>query len=384
MKFRIFAAELFIVAIASSSSSLTQPAATDTKLARLAIYYGYPSLINGSHGDVKKAAGVFARYRVVVLGDGIEFPDRQPNRGPQGDPAEHQKAEEIMVAVHQLNPRIEFYGYVCLGDLPSHKGKATALTTGELKDRIRLWKRMGVKGIFLDEAGYDFPVVTRNRQNIAIQFVHELGMSAFVNAYFPDHLFSQGDSLPNAAGSEKNPQHAPTLLDRRDAFLLESFQVKNGQYEDPQEWQQRIQKALAYRQRFGTRILATTTTQPGIPFDAAQFDYAWWTASLYGLDGFAWGEPDFSARDNSLPDRNAAPVNMPPDHVSYSSAVNSDGRRFWRRAGDYFVVVDTTNHSVRHVSAAEFAKSKDVATSGNRGARALSLAPSNSHELQAN
>jgi hypothetical protein len=380
MKLRILAG-LFIVATASSSRSLTQPTATeDSKPARLAIYYGYPSLVNGSLGDVEKAARVFARYRVVVLGDGIEFPDRQPNRDPQGDPAEHKKAAEIMVAVHQLNPRTELYGYVCLGDVPSRKSQPTALTPNELKDRIRLWKQMGVKGIFLDEAGYDFPAVTRYRQNMAIQFVHELGMSAFVNAYFPEHLFSQDDLPANSAGAEKNPDHAPTLLDSRDVFLLESFQVKNGQYEDPQAWQPRIQKALTYRRRFGTRIFATSTTEPGIPFDVAQFDYAWWTASLYDLDGFAWGEPDFSARDNSLPDRHGGSVNISSD---YSSIINSSGRQIWRRSRDYVVVLDISKHSVRRVPAAAFAKRRDGAATGDRGAT-LPLGPGNSHELQAN
>lgn len=385
MKFPTLAVGFCFMAIASPAWNLTQRITSDdSRPARLTIYYGYPSLVNGSRGDVEKAARVFAKYRVVVLGDGLEFPDQQPNRDPQGDPSEHKKAWEIIVATRQLNPRTEFYGYVCLGDLPSHLSKRPALTLDDLKDRIRLWKQMGVTGIFLDEAGYDFPVVTRERQNMALQFIHDFGMSAFVNAYFPDHLFSQENAPLNAAGPETNPKHTPTLLDRRDAFLLESFQVKNSRYEETQVWQQRIQKALSYRQRFGTRIFATSTTQPGVPFDAAQFDYAWWTATLYDLDGFAWGEPDFSARDNLLPDRAANSANMPTDRVPYSTAVNSDGRRFWRRAGDFVVVVDTANHSVRRVPIAEFVKRRDLVTPNDVGADDPRLSPHNSHELQAN
>ncbi len=49
---------------------------------------------------------------------------------------------------------------------------------------------MGVSGIFLDEAGYDWPVITRARQNTIIRFVHSLGMSAFLNAYQPETLTS--------------------------------------------------------------------------------------------------------------------------------------------------------------------------------------------------
>ena len=87
---------------------------------------------------------------------------------------------------------------------------------------------MGVAGIFLDEAGYDFAVVTRERQNLAVRMIHELGLSAFMNAYFLEHLFSLDNQLPNANGSDKNPKRLAPLLDQRDLFLLESFEVKEG------------------------------------------------------------------------------------------------------------------------------------------------------------
>src|SRR6516225_837643 len=43
-------------------------------LKRVAVYYGYPSLVNGAKGDLDKAAQVFNRYHIVVFGDGLEFP----------------------------------------------------------------------------------------------------------------------------------------------------------------------------------------------------------------------------------------------------------------------------------------------------------------------
>ena len=221
--------------------------------ARLAIYYGYPSLVNGAHGDAEKAASVFSGYDVVVIGDGLEFPDKQPGRYPEGDPAEHQKALQIIAAVGHRSPGTRFYGYVCLGDIPSPGPKKPFLEPEELKERIRLWKQMGVAGIFLDEAGYEWPIVDRKRQNVAIQYIHELGLSAFPNAFYPEELFS----LDNLRG--KNPHHLPPLLDKRDLFLLESFQVKSGAYEDPSEWQGRLRQALDYRRQYGSRIFVTTT-----------------------------------------------------------------------------------------------------------------------------
>src|SRR2546430_16789237 len=79
------------------------PAAATTP-ARLAIYYGYPSLANGANGDVEKAASVFSAYDVVILGDGLEFPDRESGRHPPGDPEEHQKTLRIIAAVRDRSP----------------------------------------------------------------------------------------------------------------------------------------------------------------------------------------------------------------------------------------------------------------------------------------
>jgi hypothetical protein len=317
--------------------------------ARLAIYYGYPSLVNGSSGDMEKAARVFSAYDIVVLGDGIEFPDQDPGRFPPGDPGEHQKAVEIIAAVRHRSPGTRFYGYVCLGEIQLSERERKSLTPKEIEERIHLWKEMGVAGIFLDEAGYDFPVVTRERQNLAVRIIHSLGLSAFMNAYFPDHLFSVEDKLPYANGTGKNPEHLPPLLDKRDMFLLESFLVKNGTYESVSAWQARLNQALKFRRRYGTRILATTTTTALKPFDAEKFNYAWWTALLFGLDGFGWGEPDFAALSNELPDRGCSLESAVLGALQNSDAVGSSSTLFWRRAGNSFIIVDTRNHSVRRV-----------------------------------
>jgi len=322
--------------------------------ARLAIYYGYPSLVNGSNGDMEKAASIFSAYDVVVWGDGIEFPDREPGRFPPGDPEEHQKALRIIAAVRDRSPGTHFYGYVCLGEIPSAERERKSLTPKQIEERIHLWKDMGVAGIFLDEAGYDFPVVTRERQNLAVRIIHELGLRAFMNAYFLDHLFSREDKVAQANGTGKNPKRLPSLLDERDMFLLESFQVNNGTYESVSAWRARLNQALEFRRRYGTRILATTTTTALKPFDTEKFNYAWWTALLFGLDGFGWGEPDFAALSNELPDRRCSLESavlgaIQNSHSVGSDAVGSNNTLFWRRAGNSFIVVDSRNHSVRRV-----------------------------------
>jgi hypothetical protein len=328
---------------------------------RLAIYYGYPSLVNGSRGDVEKAASVFSSYDVVVLGDGLEFPDRQPDRYPAGDPAEHQKVLRILTAVRARSPETRFFGYVCLGEISLPNRQTTWHTAQELEQRIRLWKQMGVAGIFLDEAGYDFTAVTRQRQNLAVRLIHDLGLSAFMNAYFLDHLFSREDELPHANGRGKNPEHAPPLLDGRDLFLLESFLVVNGAYEEVPAWRARLEQALEYRRLYKSRIFATTTTTEQEPMGNGKYGYAWWTAHLFDLDGFAWGEPNFSATSNGLPERRCPPEATLPQTPALSSAVGFDGEHFWRKMGSSLFVTDTRDHSVRRFALAGPLKATDIA-----------------------
>jgi hypothetical protein len=302
---------------------------------RLAIYYGYPSVVNGAAGEVEKAAQAFSLYDVVVIGDGVEFADQRPDRSPTGVGAdENQKARRIIAELASRRPTVRFFGYVCLGD-------SQRLSEVEIQHRVRLWKEMGVSGIFLDEAGYDWKIVDRKRQNAAVAYIHSLGLSAFLNAYYPRDLFSQ----ENLSG--KNPEHTPPLLDARDLFLLESFQVKNGNYEEVSEWQQRVNQAVDYRAQYGSGVFATTTCTEKQSFDPQKFAYAWWSAWLYNLDGFSWGEPNFAVPSGTLPDRHCIPSETMPMEAHDYSRVKTNGVRFWREAGHSLVVIDTTDHSVR-------------------------------------
>ena len=330
-------------ALSVSSFLLAQPEPGSRIPARLAIYYGYPSLVNGSRGAVEKSAHVFSSYDVVVLGDGIEFFDRKPGRYPKGDPAEHEKTLEIMATTQRKNPRVRFYGYVCLGEIRS-RGREHVLSATEIEQRIALWKRMGVAGIFLDEAGYDWPIVDRKRQNLAVEYIHGQGLSAFANAFYPQDLFS----LEDVRG--KNPAHLRPLLDERDLFLLESFQVKAGAYEDISEWQQRLRADLDGRRQYQSQIFATTTNAgQAATFAPEKFSYAWWSAWLYDLDGFGWGERDFAALSNLLPDRSCPGSDFLLAEQQPPSMVGSDGTYFYRTVGAHTVVIDTRQHSV-HVS----------------------------------
>ncbi|HEX4488590.1 MAG TPA: hypothetical protein VH088_20090 [Terriglobales bacterium] len=319
--------------------------------ARLAIYYGYPSLVNGANGDVEKATEVFSRYDVVVFGDGLEFSDHQASRIAQGDPTEHAKVTQIIAKMKQRNAAVRIYGYVPLGEYQH-------LSDTEIQQRIGLWKQMGVAGIFLDEGSYDFGNVDRARQNKAVNYVHQQGLSAFMNGFFPDHIFGLENEPLYSKGKNKNPSRQPPALNANDLYLIESYQIREGAYDDPANWQERMKKVLDYRKKYGTQMFAITTAGKQ-SFDAQKLNYGWWSAWMNDLDGFGWGEPNFSASDNLLPDHRCV---MNATDLKKMGPVSSEKNRFWRKAGGEMVVLDTNAHTVKRVKPAGVKPAAEGAT----------------------
>jgi len=251
---------------------------------RLAIYYGYPSLVNGAGGDLARVVAHLSPYDVLVLGDGLEFDTA--DAGHAG-PAEHQFTRRLVQQLARTPRRPVIFGYVDLG-------RTHALTPAELTDRIDRWGAMGVAGVFLDEAGYDFGV-TRERQNHAVRAARARGLRVFFNAYRPEDVFGEERVPINAAGGG-NPAGQKPLLSARDAILLESFAVGGGVVEAAAPLAARVRAALAGRRRFGTRVFAIATG--GDDVELAQ--YGWRAASSVGLDAYGWSDPGYGARTSQL------------------------------------------------------------------------------------
>jgi len=331
-----------MLALAPAAIDSVAPAATRLAPARLAIYYGYPSLVNGASGDVERAAATFADYDAIVFGDGLEFADVQPRRTPAGPgPDEHRRTRAIIERLRAQSPSRRVYGYVDLGNTQK-------LPIAEIQNRVRLWSAMGAAGIFLDEAGFDFGV-TRERQNAVIDFIHDLGLSAFVNAFNPDDVFTAAPVALNGAGGG-NPTGLPTRLGERDAFLLESFQVRLGEPEAWPTFAARAAAAVAHRVRFQTRLYAVTTTTDRTEKMSSQlYPYAWWSAALWGLDGFGWGEPDFSGVTSKLPARHAIIATHTPIGTRFVSPVIETADGLERQTNTGRIVISRNSRSGRFV-----------------------------------
>ena len=250
---------------------------------RLAIYYGIPSLVNGAGGVVSRAADAFADYDVVVFGDGLEFEDVVPGRKPVGPgPLEYQRTKEIITRLAGMPRKTAVYGYIDLG-------RSQQLALDDITARIQRWRSIGASGVFFDEAGADFGV-DRRRQNAAVDAGHAAGLRVVLNAFNPDDVFGVGaDGLRPRLGAG-------------DAYLLESFAVRNGSVDDSALLRDRVHKAVTGAAATGVSLWATTTTTQG-RYDAALMDHAWQAARQAGIEAFGWGEPSFSSADSRLPFR---------------------------------------------------------------------------------
>lgn len=295
---------------------------------RLAFYYGQPSSANGANGDAALATQAFTGYDVVVLGDGLE----------EAAHPDHQRTQAIIGNLKTTGTRV--FGYIDLC--------VTAVTTcmnlplAEIQAKADRWQAMGVVGIFLDQAGYDYNV-SRDRLNAAVDSLHAKGLAAFVNAWAPDDIFSP------TVNPALNPAGTATHLGPDDYALHESFAVRLSDYDDPATLAGKADKELGWKRAFGTKIAVVNTLRQGDGFNQAQFEYVWWMTLVYGFDAMAWGETwIYSADSNALPfhPRPSAPSlggPVEPVAVDHRSSVYSRSTTLGR------IEVDTAVHLGRYV-----------------------------------
>ena len=281
---------------------------------KLAIFYGWPSTVNGSP-DVATAVSHYQNYDMVVFGQGIE------------DPAHPDHAKTVSIISDPAMTNTAVYGYVdaVLG--------FTAVYTA-----IDRWIAMGVAGIFFDQFGYDFNV-SREKQNSIVEYVRYKGKHSFVNAWNPDDVFA------TTVNANFNPLGLAASIDGNDYYLAESYQIINGAYQSEIDWRTKSDKMIIYRNSFGTKMAAVTTTDASA-FDQAKADYSYYSAVLDNLDAWGWGEEFFSASSSQLPFRTRKEVYG----TYFQGAITQNGSTY-ERDTNVGVQIDTVAHTVDHILA---------------------------------
>jgi len=271
--------------------------------ARLAIYYGYPSLVNGAAGNLVAAAAHFATFDVVVLGDGLEHPAHP----------DHANTAQIVTDI--VAGGTEVYGYVDMGVTTQNLSIATA------QQYVDEWDALGVTGIFWDDAGYDYGV-DRARQVALIDYTHGQGLKAFVNAWVPDDIFAfDGVATPLQAG---------------DWYLAESSSVANGALVALGPWWAKSQTLATYRTQTNVNIAAIATGDDG-PLGWANADayrQSLWAAYLFAWDAFGFTNIEYSSSGPGANRLRPLPRVATDVGTSYAGAPTMDDATTFSRTTD--------------------------------------------------
>lgn len=284
----------------------------------LLIYYSWPSLINGSNGNIALAAAEFSRYDDIILGDLIETPEHPDH------------ANTVAILTESVLDETRVFGYIDLGVSPGQN-----LSLAEIENRMQQWQATGADGIFLDDFGYDYSV-TRERQNAATELAHGLGMSVIANAWIPAHAL--GDEVDPVA----NPSGTPTALNSSDFYLFESFQIQEGSFVSEAAWQAKAEALKVYRNGIGIGVFTVTTELSTDEYEESKFHYSWFSGLLYSYDSVGWGDYLFSALDALAPFRDR-PVTSPGS--IYLGEVVDWSPEYWRYSDMGRVFVDASTHT---------------------------------------
>lgn len=252
--------------------------------ADLLVYYGWLNSFNsGVHGwDNEKVAQELARYRLLVLGNGLA----DPSHGDYANTA------VIIPRVLALNPSCRIFGYVSVNQ---------DLSTFQTK--VNQWNALGVAGIFLDEAGYDYGL-TRAEFNERVDYVHERSAAklAFANAWNTDHVLGTADdaSYPNAT---YNATLAASHLMADDWVLLESCPINTTAYtgstpvgyESKYDWAARCVKAQGLRATYGINVAACGIVNDDNAGGQALFDFGYTAACAFAWDAFGISDTSYGS-----------------------------------------------------------------------------------------
>lgn len=235
----------------------------------LALFYGWPSLVNDSAGGVARAASHFGRFGTVIFGDACPT--------AEGDPRGRAVAERV-------RERCDVWGYLSLGRGPAQP----SWSPRDVVARLDAWARWGALGVLLDCAGRDFGV-SAERLAWAVAASHDRGLRVVVNAWDPfDVLASRAE------------------LGAADALIAENDVLRHGAWRLLREYRGRVARVEVARRELGVAVwaIATFATTAPCTYDVRMVDavvHSWRAAGAEPPSHVAFADPLYGASDNRLP-----------------------------------------------------------------------------------
>ncbi len=253
---------------------------------QLCIYYGWPSLVNGSNGNLTSAINIFKEYDLIVFGDGIW-------NLTHGD---HANTQSIITQLKALKPGIKIFGYIDVSKTVQN------LSEQQLKDAIDGWQQIGADGVFGDEFDSDYGV-NRSRQNFFIDYAHGKGLSVFANGFIIEDVLSGADC------------HLSGAYD--DYYLMESYFIMDGSYTDMSLNIYKSTRAYYYMKNKGVGIACVARDLPAnvtaSTNQSDKFKQSWYATAMYNFDAFQYTNKNFCSQGEFL-------YNFPNPITSYGTS----------------------------------------------------------------
>jgi len=248
----------------------------------LLVYYGWLNSFNSATNgwSNEKVAQDIAKYNYVVLGDGIQS-------SSHGDYA---NTSVIVPRIQALNQHIQVFGYVTINQ-----------SLANFQTKVDEWDTLGVDGIFLDEAGYDYGT-NRADFNTRVDYVHNKTTAGvcFANAWNIDHVIGTDNdtSYPNTTW---NSGLVESNLTSDDWFLLESYPINTlsytstGGYESRWDWAIRGSKASDKRYEYGINLAAVGIINNANGNGQDLFNFGFVSSMIWNLEAFGTSDDYYGA-----------------------------------------------------------------------------------------
>ena len=266
----------------------------------LLIYYAYTNSFNYPENswNNERVAQDMAKYGLIVLGEDIEDPGH----------ADHANACIIINRLKEIKPNILIFGYVTV-----------AQDYSDFKLKASRWNDMGVHGIFMDEAGYDYGK-TRAELNERLIYVHSQSSAklAFLNAWKQKYIMGiENDaSYPN---STYNPDLVQSVINEDDWVLLESFPVNTISYNatgqdgvmDKETFDTRVENIMELREQFTFNLACSSMIKTTWEDGQELADFAMTAAMMVCADAFGIAGERYSASgDDNAKAKFWTPISM--------------------------------------------------------------------------
>lgn len=248
----------------------------------LLIYYGWLSSFNYSDNswNTEKIAQDMAKYNYLVFGDGIQTSTHD----------DYANAQIIIPRVQVLNDRAKIFGYVSVNQ---------DLSTFE--DKVDDWDALGVDGILMDEAGYDYGK-NRAEFNERVDYVHSKTTAniCFANAWTLDHILGTENDT-NYPNSTYNTVSGTSNLTSNDWCLLESFPINTtaytstGGYESKYDWAARGSDASDKRYAYGINLAAACIINNANIAGQDLFNFGFVSAMMWNLDSYGTSDTSYAS-----------------------------------------------------------------------------------------